>query len=223
MTYLRAGTQVVWRDLRAGEAPNRFDVSISIPTIPRDSVPVYTEGSVNLAGNGFAILRDSTLRTYLYLIMEYWGASTGTRTGSRWDTTRGEETGSSTPERIVHVTRAPALYRRSIAHKRLSSIRPTRPGQNGYGEFFRRAPFVPGRIGRVDDRVSRRQTHANSPYRLAIIFWIFFDAGLPTFTRMDLPLHSSGLSRSTDWTWSAQPVDLFGHSPAYRDTISSPT
>jgi hypothetical protein len=213
MTYLRRGTQVVGETSALGKAPEPVSMFDIDPDIPRDSVPVYTEGSVNLAGNGFAILRDSTLRTYLYLDYGILGGEHGHPDRLQMGYYAGGRNWIVDPLNESYMYPSLQLwYRRSIAHNTLVVDQTDQAWTNGYGNFFGALPsFQVASGGSTTEYRGVKLTR--TLIQVGDYFLDLFDAGSPDVHTYDLPLHSFGALTLDGLDMERQPVDLFGHRP----------
>ena len=141
LSHLKRGTQVVGESSALGKAPEPLSMFHIDPDLPHETMAIYPEQSVNLAGNGFAILRDSTFRTYLYLDygivggehghpdrlqMGYYGA------GRNWIVDPLNES--------YMYPNLELWYHRSIAHNTLVVDQTDQAWTNGYCNFFGALP-----------------------------------------------------------------------------------
>ncbi len=213
VTHLRRGTQVVGETSALGKAPEPVSMFDIDPGIPRDTVAVYTERSVNLEGNGFAILRDSTLRTYLYLDYGILGGEHGHPDRLQMGYYAGGRNWIVDPLNESYMYPSLQLwYRRSIAHNTLVVDQTDQAWTNGYGNFFGALPSF-----QVASGGSTTEYHGVKLTRTLIqvgdYFLDLFDAESPDVHTYDLPLHSFGELTLDGLDLERQPVDLFGHKP----------
>jgi hypothetical protein len=213
LSHLKRGTQVVGESSALGKAPEPVSMFHIDPGLPGDTAAVYTERSVNLAGNGFAILRDSTLRTYLYLDYGILGGEHGHpdrlqmgyyARGRNWIV-----------DPLNESYMYPSLqlwYRRSIAHNTLVVDETDQAWTNGYGIFFGARPsFQVASGGSATEYNGVKLTRTLiqcGDYVLDL-----FDAESPDVHTYDLPLHSFGTLALDGLNLERQPVDMFGNKP----------
>jgi hypothetical protein len=212
-THLARGTQVVGESSALGKAPEPVSMFDIDPDLPRDTVAIYTEQSTNLAGNGFAILRDSTLRTYLYLDYGILGGEHGHPDRLQMGYYAGGRNWIVDPLNESYMNPNLQLwYRRSIAHNTLVVDQTDQAWTNGYGNFFGALPSF-----QVASGGSTTEYHGVKLTRTLIqvgdYFLDLFDAESPDVHTYDLPLHSFGDLTLEGLNLERQPVDMFGHKP----------
>ncbi len=213
LSHLARGTQVVGESSALGEAPEPVSMFDIDPDLPRDTVPIYTEQGVNLAGNGFAILKDSTLRTYLYLDYGILGGEHGHPDRLQMGYFAGGRNWIVDPLNESYMYPSLQLwYRRSIAHNTLVVDQTDQAWTNGYGNFFGSLPSF-----QVASGGSTTEYHGVKLNRTLIqigdYFLDLFDAESPDVHTYDLPLHSFGNLALEGLNLQRQPVDLFGNKP----------
>jgi hypothetical protein len=212
-THLKRGTQVVGESSALGKAPEPVSMFDIDPDLPRDTVAIYTERSVNLEGNGFAILRDSTLRTYLYLDYGILGGEHGHPDRLQMGYYAGGRNWIVDPLNESYMYPSLQLwYRRSIAHNTLVVDQTDQAWTNGYGSFFGALPSF-----QVASGGSTTEYHGVKLTRTLIqcgdYFLDLFDAESPDVHTYDLPLHSFGGLALDGPTLERQPIDMFGNKP----------
>ena len=196
LTHLQRGTQLVGESSALGKAPEPVSLFTLVPAIPPDTSDIYPKESVNLAGNGFAILRNENPRTYLYLDYGILGGEHGHpdrlqmgyyADGRNWIVDPlNEVVFKSQPSALVPPVDRAQHARRGSDHADVDER---------LREFLRGAAGVPGGIGRLHDRIRGRQTHAHAAARSrrwGSYFIDLFDAAAPEAHIYDLPLHSFG-------------------------------
>ncbi len=213
LSHLKRGTQVVGESSALGKAPEPVSMFDIDPDLPRDSAAVYTERSVNLAGNGFAILRDSTLRTYLYLDYGILGGEHGHPDRLQMGYHAGGRNWIVDPLNESYMYPSLQLwYRRSIAHNTLVVDQTDQAWTNGYGNFFGALPSF-----QVASGGSTTEYHGVKLTRTLIqcgdYFLDLFDAESPDVHTYDLPLHSYGRLSLDGLNLERQPIDMFGNKP----------
>ena len=216
LTHLKRGTQVVGESSALGKAPEPVSMFDIDPDLPRDTVGIYTERSVNLAGTGFAILRDSTLRTYLYLDYGILGGEHGHPDRLQMGYYAGGRNWIVDPLNESYMYPSLQLwYRRSIAHNTLVVDQTDQAWTNGYGNFFGALPSF-----QVASGGSTTEYHGVKLTRTLIqvgdYFLDLFDAESPDVHTYDLPLHSFGDLQLEGLNLEKQPVDLFGNKPGIQ-------
>ncbi len=213
LTHLKRGTQVVGESSALGKAPEPVSMFDLDPDLPRDSVAIYTGQSVNLAGNGFAILRDSTHRTCLYLDYGILGGEHGHPDRLQMGYYGGGRNWIVDPLNESYMYPSLQLwYRRSIAHNTLVVDQTDQAWANGYGNFFGALPSF-----QVASGGSATEYHGVRLTRTLIqcgdYFLDLFDAESPDVHTYDLPLHGFGDLALDGLNLERQPLDLFGNKP----------
>ena len=213
LTRLKRGTQVVEESSALGKAREPVSMFDIDPDLPRDILAIYTERSVNLEGNGFAILRDSTLRTYLYLDYGILGGEHGHPDRLQMGYYAGGRNWIVDPLNESYMYPSLQLwYRRSIAHNTLVVDQTDQAWTNGYGNFFGALPSF-----QVASGGSTTEYHGVKLTRTLIqcgdYYLDLFDAESPDLHTYDLPLHSFGDLALDGLTLERQPIDMFGNKP----------
>lgn len=213
LTHLKRGTQVVGESSALGKAPEPVSMFDIDPGLPRDTLAIYPEQSVNLAGNGFAILKDSTSRTYLYLDYGILGGEHGHPDRLQMGYYAGGRNWIVDPLNESYMNPSLQLwYRRSIAHNTLVVDQTDQAWTNGYGNFFGALPSF-----QVASGGSTTEYHGVKLTRTLIqigdYFLDLFDAESPDVHTYDLPLHSFGDLTLEGLNLERQPIDMFGNKP----------
>jgi hypothetical protein len=71
LTGLQRGKQVVGEESGARESENPISLFNLVPELPGYKADIYPEQSINLKGNGFAVLRNGTGKDHRYLYLDY--------------------------------------------------------------------------------------------------------------------------------------------------------
>jgi len=216
---VKRGTQVVGESSALGRAPEPVSMFDIVPELPvqRDLPEVYTERSINLAGNGFAILRDRRLHTYLYLDYGIMGGEHGHPDRLQMGYYAGGRNWIVDPLNESYMFPSLQLwYHRSIAHNTLVVDQTDQAWTNGYCGYFDALPSF-----QVASGGSTTEYHGVKLTRTLIqvsdlsgsFFIDLFDASSPDVHTYDLPLHSYGHLSIEGLKLEPQPVDLFGNKP----------
>ena len=213
LTHLQRGTQLVGESSALGKAPEPVSLFTLVPAIPPDTLDIYPKESVNLAGNGFAILRNENPRTYLYLDYGILGGEHGHpdrlqmgyyADGRNWIVDPLNE--SYANPNLQH------WFRQSIAHNTLVVDQTTQTWTNGFGNFFGALPAFQVASGSSTTayagvKLTRTLLQAGS------YFIDLFDAEAPEAHIYDLPLHGFGSVKVSGLALEPQPIDFFGNKP----------
>ncbi|HUI09333.1 MAG TPA: sugar-binding protein [Bacteroidota bacterium] len=216
---VKRGSQIVGETSALGRAPEPVSMFDIVPELPLDSrLPeVYTERSVNLAGNGFAILRDSLFRTYLYLDYGIMGGEHGHPDRLQMGYYAAGRNWIVDPLNESYMFPSLQLwYHRSIAHNTLVVDETDQAWTNGYCRFFDTTKgFQVASGGSTTEyhgvRLTRTLIQVSD--REGSYFIDLFDAASPDVHTYDLPLHGFGRLSVDDLVLEPQPVDLFGNRP----------
>ena len=216
LSHLKRGTQIVGESSAIGRAPEPVSMFDIVPGLPPDTVRVYPEQSINLQGNGFAVLRDSASRSYLYLDYGIMGGEHGHpdrlqmgyyALGRNWIVDPLNESYMNPNLQL--------WFHRSIAHNTLVVDQSDQTWTNGYGNFFGALPSFQAASGG-----STTEYHGITLTRTLLqagdYFIDIFDAEAPQAHTYDLPLHSFGDLTLDGLHLERQPNDLFGNRPGIQ-------
>lgn len=213
VTHLQRGTQVVGEESGLGRAPEPITIFNLKPSLPADTIDVYPRGSVNLAGNGFAVLRNENPRTYLYLDYGILGGEHGHpdrlqmgyyADGRNWIVDPLNEAYANPNLQL--------WFRQSIAHNTLVVDQTTQTWTNGYENFFGALPaFQVASGGSTTEYAGVKLTR--TVLQAGNYFIDLFDAAAPEEHIYDLPLHGFGSVKVNGLSFESQPIDLFGNKP----------
>jgi hypothetical protein len=212
-THLQRGTQVVGESSALGKAPEPVTVFNLVPRLPVDTTDIYPKGSLDLQGNGFAVLRNEHPRTYLYLDYGILGGEHGHpdrlqmgyyADGRNWIVDPLNESYANPNLQL--------WFRQSIAHNTLVVDQTTQTWTNGHGNFFGALPLLQVASG------SSATEYAGIKLTRTLLqsgeyFLDLFDAAAPEPHIYDLPLHGFGSVKVSGLSLEAQPIDLFGNRP----------
>lgn len=215
MTDLQRGTQMVGETSALGKAPEPVTLFNLVPDLAVDTTDIYPLQSINLQGNGFAVLRNGTdsTRRYLYLDYGIMGGEHGHpdrlqmgyfADGRNWIVDPLNES--------YQVPNLQLWYRQTIAHNTLVVDQSSQTWTNGYGNYFGALP---------DFQVASGSTVTAYPgvtltrtlLQVGEYFIDLFDAEAPEKRMYDLPLHGFGVVEIDKVTLAKQPIDLFGNKP----------
>lgn len=213
LSHLDRGSQLVGETSGLGRAPEPVTMFTLVPELPRSTTPVLTDESVDLPGNGFAVLRSAPEQTYLYLDYGIMGGEHGHpdrlqmgyyATGRNWIVDPLNESYMNPNLQL--------WYRQSIAHNTLVVDQTSQTWTNGYGRFFGALPAVQVASG-GSTTAYPGVTLTRTLIQRGNYFLDLFDARAPEAHTYDLPLHSFGSLTVTGVDMLTQPVDLFGTKP----------
>ncbi len=227
-THLERGTQLVGESSALGKAPEPVTIFNLVPQLGRDTTQILPTESVDLAGNGFAVLRADNAQTYLSLDFGILGGEHGHPDRLQIEYYANGRNWIVDPLNEMYAN--PNLqhwFRQSIAHNTLVVDQTTQAWTNGYGIFFGALPgfqVASGGCGTAYPGVKLTRTvlqvssSADAPNGEAGptsggYFIDLFDAAAPEEHVYDLPLHSFGTLRVDGLPLEQQPVDLFGSKP----------
>ena len=215
ITHLQRGTQLVGETSALGRAPEPVTIFNLVPDFPKDSTSLYPAESVNMGGNGFAVLRNGTDASSRYLYLDYgiMGGEHGHpdrlqmgyyATGRNWIVDPLNESYMNPNLQL--------WYRQSVAHNTLVVDQTTQTWTNGYGNFFGALPaFQVASGGTVTAYPGVKLTR--TLLQVGEYFVDLFDAGAPEPRMYDMPLHSFGSIALSGVSLERQPIDLFGNKP----------
>lgn len=213
LTHLERGSQVVGETSALGKAPEPITLFELVPELPPGTTPVYWTESINLEGNGFAVLRNREEQTYLYLDYGIMGGEHGHpdrlqmgyfAKGRNWIVDPLNESYMNPNLQL--------WYRQSIAHNTLVVDQTSQTWTNGYGNYFGALPSLQVASGGCSTSypgvtLTRTLVQADG------YFLDLFDAKAPEQHLYDLPLHGFGRLTVTGLQLEQQPIDLFGNRP----------
>ena len=217
---VKRGTQIVGETSAIGRAPEPVSMFDIVPDLPPDTPAIYTERSVNIAGNGFAILRDSTHRTYLYLDYGIQGGEHGHPDRLQMGYYAGGRNWIVDPLNESYMLPNLELwFHRSIAHNTLVVDQTDQAWTNGYFRVFDARPgFQVASGGSTTEYhgVKLTRTLIQVSDQSGSYFIDLLDAESPDVHTYDLPLHSFGRLTVDGPALEQQPVDFFGNRPGIR-------
>ncbi len=215
LTHLQRGTQLVGETSALGRAPEPVTIFNLVPDFPRHTTDVYPKESINMEGNGFAVLRNGTdtTRRYLYLDYGIMGGEHGHpdrlqmgyyATGRNWIVDPLNES--------YQYPNLQLWYRQSIAHNTLVVDQTSQTWTNGYGNFFGALPALQVASGGTLTAYPGVKL-TRTLLQVGEYFVDLFDASAPEKRMYDMPLHSFGTVSVSGVNLEQQPVDLFGNKP----------
>jgi hypothetical protein len=213
LSRLDRGSQLVGETSALGRAPEPITLFSLVPDLPSDTVSAITQESVDLPGNGFAVLRGKHEQTYLYLDYGIMGGEHGHpdrlqmgyyATGRNWIVDPLNESYMNPNLQL--------WFRQSIAHNTLVVDQTTQTWTNGFGRFFGSVPSLQVASGGCTSAYPGVSL-ARTLVQCGGYFLDIFDAKAPEKHIYDLPLHSFGSLTVTGVELERQPVDLFGMKP----------
>lgn len=216
-TSVMRGTQIVGETSALGEdkAPvTMFNLSPELPQLTQNFIP---EHSVNMEGNGFAVLRNGsgTDRRYLYLDYGIMGGEHGHpdrmqigyyANGRNWIVDPLNESYFNPNLQL--------WYRQSIAHVTPVLDQTSQTWTNGYGRFFGALPSFQVASGATKTAYPGSEI-TRTLVQIGDYFLDVVDVEGPDRRTIDWPLQSFGNLTLEGVELSDEPRDLFGHEPGY--------
>jgi hypothetical protein len=215
LTHVKRGTQVVGEE--SGKNRQRSPISLFnlVPEPPPDTTDIVPEKSVNLEGNGFAILRNGAgeQRRYLYLDYGIMGGEHGHpdrlqigyyALGRNWIV-----------DPLNELYTNPNLqlwYRQTIAHNTVVINQTSQTWTNGYGNFFGALPGLQVASG-GSETVYGGARLTRTLLQVEDYFIDLFDVACPEQRIMDWPLHSFGRLTIDGVNLERRSDELFGPQP----------
>jgi len=158
-THVRRGVQVVGETSALGRESEPVTPFALVPNLPRSEAEFTPTSSVNLEGNGFAILRNDFPRTYLYLDYGIMGGEHGHPDRLQMGVLCGRtqlDCGSLN-ESYMNPTSSYGIGKRSHI---ILSCRPDEPDlDKRLRQFLWRASLFSSCVGRLDYGLSRSRAH----------------------------------------------------------------
>lgn len=215
LTNVVRGKQVVGETSALGEADapvTMFNIAAELPKYSMDIIP---EGSVNLEGNGFSVLRNGSGkdRRYLYLDYGIMGGEHGHpdrmqigyyAQGRNWLLDPLNESYFNPNLQL--------WFRQSIAHNTPVIDQTTQTWTNGYGIFFGALPGFQVSSGASTTAYPGAKI-TRTLLQVGDYFLDLVDFASPDRRTIDLPLQSFGALLLNGLTLKPEPRDLFGHEP----------
>jgi hypothetical protein len=215
LTHVVRGKQIVGETSAIGEADQPVTLFNLEPVLPKTTGDIYPPQSVNLEGNGFAVLRNgqNDHRRYLYLDYGIMGGEHGHpdrlslgyyANGRNWIV-----------DPLNELYTNPNLqlwYRQTIAHNTIVINQTTQTWANGYGIFFgamKDLQVASGGTTTAYPGTSLKRTLI----QFGDYFLDLFDVAAPEPRLIDWPLHSFGSLELSGVSLKPEPIDLFGHQP----------
>ena len=214
-TDVMRGTQVVGETSALGEANAPVTLFNLVPELPASSAEIIPEHSVNLEGNGFAVLRNGTgdERRYLYLDYGIMGGEHGHpdrlqigyyALGRNWIVDPLNESYFNPNLQL--------WYRQSIAHITPVIDQTSQTWTNGFGRYFGAVPSL-----QVVSGASKTAYPGSEITRTLVQAGDYFidlvDVKGPDTRIIDWPLQSFGVLALEGVDLRPEPDDLFGPEP----------
>ena len=215
LTNVTRGKQIVGETSAIGEADQPITMFNLEPELPKGTADVYPKQSMNLEGNGFALLRngEQNQRRYLYLDYGIMGGEHGHpdrlqfgyyANGRNWIVDPLNE--------LYTFPNLQLWYRQTIAHNTIVINQTSQTWTNGYGIFFRALKGLQvasgGSTTAYPGTLLKRTLVQVGDYFLDL-----FDVAAPEARLIDWPLHSFGSLELSGLSLKPEPVDRFGHQP----------
>ncbi len=215
LTHLQRGTQLVGETSALGKAPEPVTIFNLVPDFPKSKTDVYPKESMNMEGNGFAVLRNGSDTTRRYLCLDYGilGGEHGHpdrlqmgyyANGRNWIVDPLNES--------YQYPNLQLWYRQTVAHNTLVVDQSSQTWTNGYGNFFAALPALQvASGGTVTAYPGVKLTR--TLIQVGEYFIDVFDASAPEKRIYDMPLHGFGVVSVGGVSLERQPIDLFGNKP----------
>ncbi len=214
-TSLLRGKQVVGETSALGEADAPVTMFMIEPVLPFVTLEFIPDQSVNLEGNGFAILRNGSGkdRRYLYLDYGIMGGEHGHpdrlqigyyANGRNWIVDPLNES--------YFNPNLQQWFRQSIAHVTPVVDQTSQSWTNGEGVFFGALPSMQVASGR-SSRTYPGSLTTRTLIQVGSYFLDLVDFESPDIRIVDWPLQSFGRLEVAGVAFETEPRDLFGHQP----------
>jgi hypothetical protein len=212
-THVQRGLQVVGETSALGRESEPVTPFALVPDLHGIVTEFLPNSSVNLEGNGFAILRNDTPDTYLYLDYGIMGGEHGHPDRLQMGYFAGGRNWIVDPLNESYMNPNLQLwYRQTIAHNTLVVDQTSQTWTNGYGNFFGALPLLQVASGGSTTAYPGVEL-TRTLVQVGDYFVDLFDAKSPDTHTYDYPLHSFGTLSLSGLTVERQPIDLFGNRP----------
>lgn len=215
LTSVVRGQQIVGETSALGEADAPVTMFNIASELPKHSMDIIPEESVNLEGNGFSVLRNGSGkdRRYLYLDYGIMGGEHGHPDRLQIGYYAGGRNWLLDPLNESYFNPNLQLwFRQSIAHNTPVVDQTTQTWTNGYGIFFGALPGL-----QVSSGASTTMYPGSKITRTLLQVGDYFldlvDFTSPDTRTIDWPLQSFGALSLSGLTLKPEPRDLFGHEP----------
>ncbi|MEX2117467.1 MAG: heparinase II/III family protein, partial [Bacteroidota bacterium] len=214
-TSMMRGTQIVGETSALGQDKAPVTIFNLSPELPGSSEDFIPEQSVNMEGNGFAVLRNGrgNDRRYLYLDYGIMGGEHGHpdrlqigyfANGRNWIVDPLNESYFNPNLQL--------WYRQSIAHMTPVLDQTTQTWTNGYGRFFGALPSLQVVSGASTTAYPGSEI-TRTLVQVGDYFLDLVDLESPDKRMIDWPLQSFGGLSLEGLDLRSEPRDLFGHEP----------
>jgi hypothetical protein len=215
LTSVKRGTQIVGEESGLNKQRNPITLFNLVPELPPDTTDIHPKTSVDLKGNGFAVLRngEGRQRRYLYLDYGIMGGEHGHpdrlqmgyyALGRNWIVDPLNESYFNPNLQL--------WYRQTIAHNTVVVNQTSQTWTNGYGIFFGALPNFQVAAG-GSETVYGGAKLIRTLLQVGDYFVDFFDVFCPEERMIDWPLHSFGKLTIEGVTLAPQPASRFGPQP----------
>jgi hypothetical protein len=215
ITSRERGTQIVGETSGLGRSRTPITMFNIVPDLPGDTSTLYSARSIDLKGNGFAILRNGSGpdRRYLYLDYGIMGGEHGHPDRLQIGYYARGRTWIVDPLNESYFNPNLQLwYRQTIAHNTLVVDQTSQTWANGEGVFFGALPGLQVASGRSEavypGAVLTRTVLQSGDYAID-----FFDVACDEPRVLDWPLHGAGSVVLSGITLHAESSSLFGPEP----------
>jgi hypothetical protein len=212
-THVQRGVQVVGETSALGREAEPVTPFALVPDLPGTETAFTPNSSVNLEGNGFAILRSIVPQTYLYLDYGIMGGEHGHPDRLQIGYYAGGRNWIVDPLNESYMNPNLQLwYRQTVAHNTLVVDQTSQTWTNGYGNFFGALPLLQIASGGSTSAYPGVEL-TRTLLQVGDYFVDLFDARSPDSHTYDYPLHSFGALSLSGLSVERQPIDLFGNRP----------
>ncbi len=215
LTNVMRGKQIVGETSALGEADAPVTMFNIAAELPKETMDIIPEASVNLEGNGFSVLRNGSGkdRRYLYLDYGIMGGEHGHPDRLQIGYYAGGRNWLLDPLNESYFNPNLQLwFRQSIAHNTPVVDQTTQTWTNGYGIFFGALPGLQVSSGASTTAYPGSKI-TRTVLQVGDYFLDLIDFVSPDTRTIDWPLQSFGALSLSGLTLKPEPRDLFGHEP----------
>jgi hypothetical protein len=215
LTNVTRGKQIVGETSAIGEADQPVTLFNLAPELPKGSADIYPAQSLNLEGNGFAVLRngENEQRRYLYLDYGIMGGEHGHPDRLQLGYYANRRNWIVDPlNELYTFPNLQLWFRQTIAHNTIVINQTTQTWANGYGIFFGALEGLQVASGGTTTAYPGT-TLKRTLIQVGDYFLDLFDLAAPEPRLIDWPLHSFGSLKLSGLTLHPEPADRFGKQP----------
>ena len=214
-SMVQRGTQVVAEESGLGRTRSPITIFTMAPVLPPGRAPLYSNHGVNLAGNGFAILRNGSEndRRYAYLYYGIMGGEHGHPERLQIGYyARGHNWLVDPLNEMYFNPNLQLWYRQTIAHNTIVVDQTSQTWANGEGRFYGELPSLQVASG-GSTTVYPGATLVRTLCQIDDYLLDVFDVSSPDTRMFDWALHGSGAVTLDGVAMKNEPRDRFGNEP----------